>query len=549
VSGKEPVSLKRSWLAAVICLLGGSISVASPRAAAAAERPIARLQGTAGRYQLLVDGEPFLILGAQVNNSSASDPASLGRFWEAVEQLGANTAEVPVYWELIEPEPGRYDFHTVDAVVTQARTHGVRLVLLWFASWKNGEMHYTPAWVKRDPETYRRVRGPGGDERDILSPLCAACRDADARAFAALMRHLHSIDDAQRTVILVQVENECGLMGLDRDYAEDAAVLFHSSVPPALMEALTAHPERHAPALAAAWNAAGRRAAGTWSEIFGNLDAEAFSAWHVARYVDAVAAAGKEAYPLPMYVNAWLITPGDERAGRWPSGGPTANVLDVWKAAAPHVDIVAPDFYQPKVEQWAALYARPDNALLVPEIRLHPHYAAFAFPVLARFDGLGIAPFGVDAASGGGATSAALAEFVRSFRLLRPLLPLIARHQGTGRLQSIVQDVDAKQVVSIGPRVALVASFPKGYDLEGPIGRGLALALAPDDLVLAGVSLDVVVRDRAASLSSSRQPIVSIDEGTFDGDRWIPGRRLNGDERRVRFGAEGGILRVRLHLP
>jgi len=407
-------------------------------------------------------------------------------------------------------------------------------------------MHYTPAWVKRDAKTYRRVRG---DERDVLSPLCAPCREADARAFAALMRHLRSIDEAQRTVILVQVENECGHMGLDRDYAEDTAALFRSAVPPALMEALAAHPERHAPALAAAWNAAGRRKAGTWSEVFGDLDAEAFSAWHVARYVDAVAAAGKAAYPLPMYVNAWLITPGDERAGRWPGGGPSANVLDVWKAAAPHIDLLAPDFYQPKVEELSAAYARPDNALFVPEIKMHPYYAAFTFPVLARFGGLGIAPFGVETAGKGAPPSVALVEFSRVYGLLRPLLPLLARHQGTGRLRSFVQDADPKQVVRVGPRVALVASFAKRYDLEAPLGGGLVLEMAPDDLVIAGMNVDVGVRDLHAPLGSVREAILSIDEGRFDGERWIPARRLNGDERRIRLGPEGGILRVKLHLP
>jgi hypothetical protein len=500
-------------------------------AGTAAERPLPRLERADGRFRLVVDGQPFLILGAQAHNSSASDPAALGRFWDAVAALEANTAEVPVYWEQIEPQPGRYDFHAVDAIVAEARRRNLRLVLLWFATWKNGEMHYAPAWLKRDAETYRRVRGPAGEERDILSPFCAACRDADARAFAALMRHVREIDESQRTVIFVQVENECGLLGTDRDYSQGATTAFRSNVPPLLLNAL----------------ASGR--AGTWSEVFAEQDAEAFSAWHVARYVDAVAAAGKQEYPLPMYVNTWMITPGDERAGRWPSGGPTSHVLDVWKAAAPHVDLLAPDFYQPKVEELAAAYARPDNALYVPEIRLHPYYAAFAFSVLARFDGLGLAPFGVDD-DGGDAAAAALRQFGRTFRLLRPLLPLIAQHQGTRHLRSIVQDVDPKQVVRLGPRVALVASFSKGHDLEAPLGCGLVLEKAPDDLIIAGLNLELAVRDLDAPLGGRpRDLVLSIDEGTFDGERWIPRRRLNGDERRIRFGADGGILRVTLQLP
>jgi hypothetical protein len=283
------------------------------------------------------------------------------------------------------------------------------------------------------------------------------------------------------------------------------------------------------------------------------MGAEAFSAWHVGRYVDAVAAAGKEVYPLPMYANAWLVSPGDERAGRWPSGGPTVNVLDVWKAGAPHVDLLAPDFYQPRVQEISALYARPDNPLLVPEIALSPHYAAFAFPILARFDGLGVAPFGVEA-NAEDDTAAGLTEYARVYAVLKPLLPLVARHQGTGKLHAIVQDVESRQVLRIGSRVALVASFPRPYDLRGPVGGALVIELAPDDLVVAGCGVDFVVRDLEAPLVdphqwATRQPVLSIDEGTFEGERWVPGRRRNGDERWVRLPDEGAILRVRLRLP
>jgi len=438
--------------------------------------------------------------------------------------------------------------------VEEARHRDTRLVILWFASWKNGEMHYTPAWVKADRRTYRRVIGPGGDAREILSPTCEAARDADAQAFGALMRHLRSIDETERTVILVQVENETGLMGADRDYSEDASRLFASAVPVELMRHLEANRSTLAPSLDAAWARAGRRTDGTWTEAFGAMAAEAFSAWHIARYVDHVAAAGKAAYPLPMSANTWLVNPGDERPGRWPSGGPTRHVLDVWKAGAPHVDVLAPDFYQPKVLEIARLFARADNPLLVPEIALSPHYAAFPFPLLAGLDAIGVAPFGVEGPVGDEPPAPALLEYARSYRVLRPLLPLLATRQGTDDLQAILQDVDPRQVVKVGDRVALVVSFPRPYTLDGPIGRGLVLSLGPDDLVVAGVSLDVVVRDLQAPLVdphqwATRQPVASIEEGTFEGDRWVAGRRLNGDERWVRLGAEGGILRVRLVLP
>jgi hypothetical protein len=546
--------MKIRHVASLVVITTAIAGAGVARGAPAAAKPLPRLERTPAGFRLLVDGEPFLVLGAQAHNSSSSDLAALRRFFDGVEALGANTAETPVYWELVEPAPGRFDFRLVDSLVEEARRRQVRLVLLWFASWKNGEMHYAPAWVKSDRRTYRRVIGPGGDERDILSPTCDAARDADARAFAALMGHVRSIDETERTVILVQVENETGLMGADRDYSAEATRLFGSEVPPELVRHLQAHQGALAPSLDAAWTRAGRRAAGTWSAVFGEMAAEAFSAWHIARYVDHVASAGKDVYPLPMSANTWLVNPGDERPGRWPSGGPTRHVLDVWKAAAPHLDVLAPDFYQPKVLEIAALFARPDNPLLVPEIALLPHYAAFPFPILAALDGIGVAPFGVEGPEGDASLAPGLLEYARSYRVLRPLLPLIARHQGTGHLQAIVQDTDPRQVVRIGERIALVVSFPRPYALDGPIGRGLVLTLAPDDLVVAGVSLDVVVRDLAAPLAdphqwATRQPTASIEEGTFEGGDWVPGRRLNGDERWVRLGPEGGILRVRLLLP
>jgi hypothetical protein len=224
----------------------------------------------------------------------------------------------------------------------------------------------------------------------------------------------------------------------------------------------------------------------------------------------------------------------------------------VWKAAAPHLDLLAPDFYQPKVQEISVLYARPDNPLFVPEIALHPHHAAFAFPILARFDGLGVAPFGVEAGKTGDA-EAGMKEYARVYGVLKPLLCLVARHQGSGRLHSIVQDVEPRQVLRVGPRVALVASFPRPYDLRGPIGGGVVIELAADDLVVAGRGIDFVVRDLEAPLVdphqwATRQPVLSIDEGTFEGESWVSGRRLNGDERWVRLPEDGAILRVRLRL-
>src|ERR1035438_10408343 len=161
-----------------------------------------------GRYALLVDGAPYLILGAQVNNSSAW-PAMLPKVWPAIEYLQANTVEMPVYWEQFEPEPGRFDYSTIDTLLSQAREHHVRLVLLWFGTWKNASSHYMPLWMKHDPERYPRMIGSNGRPVDRSEEHAPATLAADKHAFAALMRHLKAADP-RRTVIMVQVENEAG---------------------------------------------------------------------------------------------------------------------------------------------------------------------------------------------------------------------------------------------------------------------------------------------------------------------------------------------------
>lgn len=507
-------------------------------------KPVPRLERAGAQYRLLVDGKPFLILGGQAHNSSASNPDDLEPVWKSLTAIHANTAEVPIYWELIEPEPGRFDFHLIDAIVAGARKNHLRLVLLWFGSWKNGESHYAAEWVKRDRAKYPRVIGARGEETAILSPLSTASRDADARAFAAVMQHLRSIDEADRTVILMQVENETGFLGADRDYSPEATRLFSGPAPAELMSYLDAHRDGLTAGLKAAWAETNYRKSGTWTEVFGLLGPEVFSAWHVARYVDAVTAAGKQAYPLPMYVNNWLINPGNERAGRWPSGGPTVHVLDIWKAAAPNIDLLAPDIYLPKYLETCLEFTRPDNPLFVPEVMPRPHYAANVFLTLARFNGLGFSPFGIDHFAEDGVVTKNAAEFEDSYRTLTPLLPLIARLQYSGKLHSVVQDIDPAQVIRVGNKLAAVVRFAQPYDPEGPRGRGMIIEMASDNFVVVGARFEVTFHELEGP---PREPqIVFIEEGTFEGERWVPTRRLNGDEFHVSFSEKARILRVRL---
>jgi len=521
--------------------------------AAETNPPIPQIVHTGSHYQLLVDGKPFLMLGGQAHNSSASNPKDLEPVWRSLVAMHANTAEVPLYWELVEPQPGHFDFHLIDSVIQGARQHGLHLVLLWFGTWKNGAMTYTPSWIKLDPEKYFRVRNEVGQPIDVISPFCTAAREADEKAFTAVMQHIKSLDESERTVIMMQVENETGLLGSDRDYSPQANAKYQSQVPATLMSYLEAHRGHLTPALESAWAAKHFARSGTWHDVFGGLAPETFSAWYVASYVNAVAAAGKHQYPLPMYCNNWLAGPGAARAGDWPSGGPTFHVLDIWKAAAPSIDILAPDIYIPEFLETAAAFRRPDNPLFVPETAFVPSFASYVFPDLAEFNGLGFSPFGIDFAVQDGKLTPAGKALAENYSVLQPLLPLIEKDQYTGKLFSVIQGVDNANVIRLTPELAAVTSYSPGRGFIPPVQQsykepragGIIIELAPNDYIVAGSGFRVEFRNLTGPARSPE--FLSVERGTFQGLKWVPEQRLNGDELHVNLHRKPGILRVRLY--
>jgi beta-galactosidase GanA len=351
-------------LGALLAVCGGSVTLR----AQVQERPIPTVVKKDGRYGFMVDGAPYLMLGAQAHNSSGW-PGMLPKVWPAIEYLHANTLEIPVYWEQIEARPGQFDFSVVDTIITQARTHNVRLDLLWFGTWKNGSQHYMPQWMKADPAKYFRLIDKNGRPADSPSPFCTASQELDIRAFAAFMRHLKAFDP-QRTVIIVQVENEACTFGPTRDYSPAAQKLFEAPVPADVLKAM------------------GKEGgdAENWQAAFGAEAEVNFHAWAIATYMGKVAAAGKAVYPLPLYANAMLrdpIKPGPPGDYGGSTGGPTDDVIPIWKVAAPAIDILAPDIYFRDPARYLKvleLYHRDDNALFIPETRGSAALAKFFFP-------------------------------------------------------------------------------------------------------------------------------------------------------------------------
>lgn len=501
---------------------------------AAASPPTLRGQGA--QATLIVDGQPFSILGGELANSSASSLAYLDPAWARLEKLHLNTVLAPVSWELLEPEEGHFDFARVDGLLQRARAHHVRLVLLWFGSWKNSMSSYVPAWVKRDQARFPRAQLPTGAGVEILSAFSETNLRADSKAFGALMQHLQQVDAQDGTVLMVQVENEVGMLPTAREHGALADARFAEAVPAQLIDYLVAHRSELGAPLRGSWEANGARTVGSWRELFGAgaQGEEVFTAWHLARYVDAVAAAGKALYPLPMYANVALNRPG-KRPGQYPSGGPLPHLLDVWKAGAPTLDALAPDIYFPNFSDWLRPYARDDNPLFVPEAgqARAPEAAANAFFTFGEYGALGYSPFSIDTLpeEHGG-------RLAQAYAVLAELGPLLLQSRGQGKVRGLRPSVsyegkvDAKpQSITLGNyrfRVSFIDPWIPASEQQPISHGGLLMQLGPDDYLAAGSGF--VLEMSAASAGPPLVGIESIWEGHFAGAVWAPGRLLNGDE-------------------
>jgi beta-galactosidase GanA len=505
----------------LFCLCAGSALVV------AQETSVPHLEKRGAATQFVVDGKPFLMLAGELHNSSSSNLDYMKPLWAKLTATGLNTVVTPLSWELIEPTEGTFDFELVDGLFEQARQNHERIVFLWLATWKNGMSSYVPVWVKQDSRRFERVVA-NGKKVEILSPLCGATRDADGRAFAALMRHIKTVDGSQHTVLMMQVENEVGVLGDSRDRSETANRAFEGAVPAELTAYLKLHCAGMYAELRDLWEANGAKTAGTWREIFGDGERadEIFMAWQYGRFIQAIAAQGKAKYDIPMYVNTWLAGDGVP-PGEFPSGGPEPRVLDVWKAAGtlettPALDFYSPDLYSPNFAEWCRRYHRDGNPLFMPETRGGAAGAANVFYALGEEAGFGFSPFGIESEAGEGD------PLTESYKAIAAVSPMLLEHQAAGDVHGFVLDRDRRTADFVMNGYRLHVSLDSIFGNTVESGFGMIMADGRDAFLGVGKGFRVSFSPYLASVRQAG--IGAIDEGRFEDGKWTAGRRLNGDE-------------------
>lgn len=504
----------------------------------------------------LKQGRPLLVTGVQCHNSSTGS-AMLQDAIQVAKEFHGNVLEAPVYWYLLEPQQNVYDTSHVWELIHTVRKAGLHLVILWFATNKNGHPNYAPEYIKLDPDTYRLAVEPDGLPVPSLSPHCQATLRADQKAFVELMKCIKEEDGDCGTVLAVQVENEAGLGGTDRDYSQAAQRDFENGVPPELEGV-------EIPDSGASMRD------NSWRGRFGRHANEAFTAWYQARYIEEIAAAGKQVYNIPMYVNAMLGHPYSEAGMAYNSGGPTVRVLDIWKKAAPSIDLLCPDIYMPCRDYYTHFcqaYSREDNALFIPESSFAgPSAALNVIRAAAQYEAVGVCCFGAESAlDENGDLRKEVEDTAVSFQMVRNVAPLLLQYHGTGRIHAILQEEFMDQQLILTEGFRIVAHFDIRRRIPDtretlPRGRGILVQTGEYEFYLTGdnVALDFVARPDPeeemprfwlACRQSNQLNFLTVEEGHFDEqNQWVVDFRRNGDETNYEtYARKGEVVRIRLN--
>ena len=478
-----------------------------------AQKNIPHLAKKGNLTQLIVDDEPFLMIAGEVHNSSASTLEYMKPLFPKLKKMNLNSVFVTLAWEQFEPKEGVYDYTLVDAIIENAKKNDLKVCLLWFASWKNGESSYTPMWVKKDTKRFFRVQTKEGKRIETMSPFCEATKIADAKAFTALMKHVKEVDKDQ-TVILMQPQNEVGMFQ-DIDYNPIALDLFEQNVPKELTKYLKKNKKNLKEYVTNAWSKSKFKTKGTWKEMFGDTpEAKAFfTTWQYATYINFIAKSGRQEYDLPMMVNSWIVQKPEDLPGVYPNGGPVSRVIDIWKAAAPDIDIQSPDIYLSNFKEIVAMYHRKDNPLLVPESSAEVGRAYYAF---GEHDAICFSPFGIEDAADN-------FLFTKSYKVLHEAQHLIKKYQGTDKMRAVLKEGKEQY------KDLYMGNYKLKVMYEKPNEPSFGIIMQTDDneFMVIGMNLTIFIE---SEIKKSVGYIGQVLEGRFENQKWVTTRMMNGDE-------------------
>ena len=507
-----------------------------------AQQELPRIESYNGVKQLIINKTPYVMLSGELHNSSSSSLEYMKPLWENLRRMNLNTVIASISWELFEPEEGKYDYTLVEGLIRDARKNNMKLVFIWFATWKNAWSTYVPEWVKKDLSRFPRMQSEPGKNTGALSAWGDETMKADARAFAELMRFIKKIDSAEQTVLMMQIENETGVLSTTRDKSPAAQQAFIQQVPTVLLDYIRQNENEITDELKQMMQHAGDRTSGTWQEMFGYGADEVFMAYHVARFVNYIAKAGKQAYPLPMFANAWL-DPGFSRNLKpdYPSGGPVSKMMTVWRAAAPDIDLLAPDIYLDDFKQVCAQYTFSGNPLFIPETNPDIRSAANVYYALGQYNAICFAPFAID-----GLQENVVQALGETYGSLLGFLPFWSKHSGKGNNIGFTGISSGREFFELGDfRIEVI--YHKQRDVNNGIygSCGLILCTAPGEYYVTGRNISVNFHP----LDGEKKfvEVLSHDNGKFVDGVWHPERRMNGDELYIRIGEQPEFRLIRLH--
>lgn len=496
-----------------------------------AQNKIPFLQKKGNKTQLIVNNKPFIIRGGELGNSSATSMESMEPIWSKLSDMNLNTVLTPVYWELIEPQEGKFDFSLVDDLILKARKENLKLVFLWFGSWKNSMSSHAPEWVKLNQKKYPRVKDNKGKSHEILTPFSENNLEADLKAFQKLMSHIKDFDQKEQTVIMVQVENEIGMLPTARDYCVLANEVFNKPVPDELLKYMQKNKEKLVPEFLEIWKKNGFKTSGNWEQIFGkglHTD-EIFMAWYFAKFTNKIAKAGKDLYPVPLFVNAALNAP-EKKPGEYPSAGPLPHLMDIWKVAGTSIDMLSPDFYNPLFKHWNDLFTRQGDPLFIPEHRFDESAPFKGLYAIGHYEAIGFSPFSIESV-----VDAKKEPLGKIYNLVKQLTPVIEANKGQRKIDGVLLDKENQlQIIKLGN---FEFTFKHDYTLNWsdgakadvwPMSSAIIIEIAPDEFYIAGSG--IVVTFKPLKSMELNAGILKTDQGIFENDVWRTVRHFNGDQ-------------------